>query len=64
MKEYETSGKRGRRRRLEVRLDDCEKERDRLQSICHAQQELIVELKDEIHRLEEGKVVKIDEQNI
>ncbi len=55
VKKYETSGKRGRRRRLEVRLDDCEKQRDRLQSICHAQQELIDELHDTIQQLEQDK---------
>lgn len=49
--------KRNRSRRIEQRLADCSKERDRLQSICHSQQTLIDELRDEIHRLENGNNV-------
>lgn len=48
-----------RNRTLQQRLDDFKKQRDRLLSICHAQQELIEELREEVNRLSEGKVVNI-----
>lgn len=48
-----------RARKLEQRLADCRKQRDRLSSICQSQQSFIEELMDKIARLEEGKVVDI-----
>lgn len=45
-----------RSRKLEQRLNDCRKQRDRLSSICHSQQILIEELMDKISSLEDGKV--------
>lgn len=45
-----------RSRKLEQRLTDCRRQRDRLSSICHSQQILIEQLMDKISSLEEGKV--------
>jgi hypothetical protein len=42
-------------RTLKTRLDDYKRQRDKLLSICHSQQTLIEELRDEIRLLEEGK---------
>ena len=50
---------RSRNRKIEERLADCTRQRDRLRAICYAQQELIDELKDEVNRLKEGKVVDL-----
>lgn len=47
-----------RNRTARQRLADCKKQRDRLLSICHSQQELIDELRDQINLLSDGDVAK------
>lgn len=49
---------RNRSRTLEKRLIDCKRERDRLLSICHSQQNLIEELKGKIDNHKGNKVVE------
>lgn len=54
---------RSRNRRIEERLADCTRERDRLQSICYSQQTMIEELREEIYQLENGnKVINLSDR--
>lgn len=52
------SSAKSRNRTARQRLADCRRQRDHLLSICHSQQTLIDELKDELNRLSEGKEIK------
>ncbi|MGC0120985.1 hypothetical protein [Pseudoalteromonas piscicida] len=61
-KEQEKKSPKNRSRKIEKRLSDCKKQRDKLLSICHSQQTLIEELYDKIHMLEEGKVIEISNE--
>lgn len=54
----ESSLGKSRNRTLKQRLVDCQRQRDHLLSICHSQQTLIEELKDEVSRLSVDKEVK------
>lgn len=53
-----SSSDKSRNRTLKQRLVDCQRQRDHLLSICHSQQALIEDLKDEVNRISEGKEVK------
>lgn len=58
-KEQGKKSSRNRARKIEKRLSDCKRQRDKLLSIYHSQQTLIEELYDKIQILEEGKVLDI-----
>jgi len=59
-KQRERISPRNKTRKLRERLADCESQRDRLASICHAQQEIIETLEAEIAELKEGNVVEFN----
>ena len=58
-KEQGKKSSQNRARKIEKRLSDCKRQRDKLLSIYHSQQTLIEELYDKIQMLEEGKVLDI-----
>ncbi|ELJ8841495.1 hypothetical protein RUL15_003912 [Vibrio parahaemolyticus] len=58
-KEQGKKSSQNRARKIEKRLSDCKRQRDKLLSIYHSQQTLIEELYDKIQILEEGKVLDI-----